>query len=240
MYDTLKKINFLLSKSQRKKLIVLTILLFFGMILEFFGLGILVPVLNILLDPSALDENRYFESLREFFIGISDQSFTLHLLGFIVVFYIAKSCFLVLLTFKQNRFLSFLNASIINKLFSSYMNQPYDYHLKINSSDLIKNLQLEAGYFFTFITSLINVFIEGGLILSVLITLIIIEPLGTLILFVFLFTLTIIFYKLTKERLDLWGRTREKLDLNAAKTVTEGLGAIRDLIISGKIDFFIK
>ena len=240
MYDTLKKINFLLSKSQRKKLIVLTILLFFGMILEFFGLGILVPVLNILLDPSALDENRYFESLREFFIGISDQSFTLYLLGFIVVFYIAKSCFLVLLTFKQNRFLSLLNASIINKLFSSYMNQPYDYHLKINSSDLIKNLQLEAGYFFTFITSLINVFIEGGLILSVLITLIIIEPLGTLILFIFLFTLTIIFYKLTKERLDLWGRTREKLDLNAAKTVTEGLGAIRDLIISGKIDFFTK
>ena len=240
MYDTLKKINFLLSKSQRKKLIVLTILLFFGMILEFFGLGILVPVLNILLDPSALDENRYFESLREFFIGISDQSFTLYLLGFIVVFYIAKSCFLVLLTFKQNRFLSFLNASIINKLFSSYMNQPYDYHLKINSSVLVKNLQLEAGYFFTFITSLINVFIEGGLILSVLITLIIIEPLGTLILFIFLFTLTIIFYKLTKERLDLWGRTREKLDLNAAKTVTEGLGAIRDLIISGKIDFFTK
>ena len=157
MYDTLKKINFLISKSQRKKLIILTILLFVGMILEFFGLGILVPVLNILIDPSAFAQNQYFESLREFFTGISDQSFILYLLGFIVVFYVAKSCFLVLLAFKQNRFLSFLNASIFNKLFSSYMNQPYDYHLKINSSDLVKNLQIEAGHFFTFITSLINI-----------------------------------------------------------------------------------
>ena len=83
MVSTLKKINFLITKDQIKKLLIITLLLFVGMILEFFGLGILVPVLNILLDPSALDENRYFESLREFFIGISDQSFTLYLLGFI-------------------------------------------------------------------------------------------------------------------------------------------------------------
>jgi len=240
MYDTLKKINFLISKSQRKKLIILTILLFIGMILEFFGLGILVPVLNILIDPSAFSQNQYFESLKEFFKGISDQSFILYILGFIVVFYAAKSCFLVMLAFKQNRFLSLLNASISNKLFSSYMNQPYDYHLKINSSDLVKNLQIEASHFFTFMTSLINIFIEGGLILSVLITLIIIEPIGTLILSTFLFTLTLIFYKLTKSRLDLWGRTRQELDLKLAKAVTEGLGAIRDLIISRKIDFFTK
>ena len=240
MYNTLKKINFLISKSQKINLIVLTILLFFGMILEFFGLGILVPVINILIDPSAFTQNQYFESLREFFTGISDQSFILYLLGFIVVFYVAKSCFLVLLAFKQNRFLSFLNASISNKLFSSYMNQPYDYHLKINSSDLVKNLQIEAGHLFTFITSLINIFIEGGLILAVFITLIIIEPLGTLILSTFFLTLTIIFYKLTKSKLDIWGRTRQELDLNSAKTVTEGLGAIRDLIISGKINFFTK
>lgn len=185
MVSTLKKINFLITKDQRKKLVIITLLLFVGMILEFFGLGILVPVLTILIDPSAFVQNQYFVSLREFFTGISDQSFVLYLLGFIVVFYVAKSCFLVLLAFKQNRFLSFLKASISSKLFSSYMNQPYDYHLKINSSDLVKNLQIEAGYFFTFITSLINIFIEGGLILSVFVTLIIIEPLGTLILSIF-------------------------------------------------------
>jgi len=70
MYDTLKKINFLISKSQRKKLIILTILLFIGMILEFFGLGILVPVLNILIDPSAFFQFKYFKSLTNFFQGI--------------------------------------------------------------------------------------------------------------------------------------------------------------------------
>jgi ATP-binding cassette, subfamily B, bacterial PglK len=240
MLSTLKKINFLITKGQRKKLIILTLLLFVGMILEFFGLGILIPLLNILLDSNAFTQNEYLKSFREFFPQISDQKFILSLLLIIVIFYVVKTYFLVLLAFKQNRFLSYLNASISNKLFSSYLSQPYLYHLKVDSSDLVKNLQIEAGYFFTFMTSLINVFIEGGLIFSIFITLIIIEPFGTLALTFFLLFLTLIFYKLTKTRLDLWGQIRQQLDLNSAKIVTEGLGAVRDLIISGRINFYIK
>jgi ATP-binding cassette, subfamily B, bacterial PglK len=240
MTKTLKKINFLLSKDQRKKLIILTLLLFVGMILEFFGLGILIPVINILLDSNAFTQNEYLKSFREFFPQISDQKFILSLLLIIVIFYVVKTCFLVLLAFKQNRFLSFLRSSVTNKLFSSYLNQPYKYHLKVDSSNLVKNLQIEAGYFFTFITSLINVFIEGGLILSIFITLVIIEPFGTIALAFFLLFLTLIFYKLTKKKLALWGQTRQLLDLNSAKIITEGLGAIRDLIISGRVDFYVK
>jgi len=240
MTKTIKKINFLLSKDQRKKLIILTLLLFVGMILEFFGLGMLIPVINILLDSNEFTQNEYLNSFRNFFPQISDKIFLFSLLLFIIFFYSVKTCFLVLLAFKQNRFLSFLKASVTNKLFSSYLNQPYEYHLKVDSSDLVKNIQIEAGYFFTFITSLINVFIEGGLILSIFITLIIIEPFGTLALAFFLLFLTLIFYKLTKKRLALWGQTRQLLDLNSAKIVTEGLGAIRDLIISGRVDFYGK
>ena len=240
MLSILKKINFLVSKVQRKKLIILSFLLFVGMILEFLGLGILIPVLNILIDSNEFSQNKYLMSLRNFFPQISDQKFILLLLGFVVIFYIIKTCFLVLLTFKQNRFLSNLNASISNKLFSSYLNQPYEYHLKSDSSDLIKNLQIEVSYFFAFMTSLINIFIEGGLILSIAITLIIIEPFGTLALSLFLMLLTLIFYKLTKTRLDLWGQNRQELDLNSAKIITDGLGAIRDLIISRRVYFYIK
>ena len=62
MTKTIKKINFLLSKDQRKKLIILTLLLFVGMILEFFGLGMLIPVINILLDSNEFTQNEYLNS----------------------------------------------------------------------------------------------------------------------------------------------------------------------------------
>ena len=61
MISTLKKINFLITKRQRKGLVILTLLLFIGMILEVFRLGILIPALSILLDPKMIETNSRLE-----------------------------------------------------------------------------------------------------------------------------------------------------------------------------------
>ena len=77
MISTLKKINFLITKRQRKGLVILTFLLFIGMIFEAFGLGILVPALSVLLNPDLLQSSEYLSSLREFMPNISTQNFVI-------------------------------------------------------------------------------------------------------------------------------------------------------------------
>ena len=129
MISTLKKINFLITKRQRKGLVILTLLLFIGMILEVFGLGILIPALTILLDPNMIETNSLVTFGRSFFLEYSNQNFLFIVLGTIVTVYFLKSLFLVFLTHKQNRFLSNITAYISNKLFYSYMSQPYSFHL---------------------------------------------------------------------------------------------------------------
>ena len=180
MISTLKKINFLITKRQRKGLVILTLLLFVGMVFEVFGLGILIPVLSILLNPEMIESNLAISNVREVFSNFSNQQFLFITLGFIVTLYFFKSLFLVFLTHKQNRFLSNTVASISNRLFFNYMNQPYKFHLNRNASDLIKNIQVEIYYFQTFLLSLITIFIEGGFIISGLATLIYIEPIGAI------------------------------------------------------------
>ena len=104
MINVLKKINFLLTKRQRKGLIVLALLLFFGMILEVFGLGILVPALSILLDPEHSNNLVLISKIKEFLPKISDFDFSIYFLLFIVLIYFIKSLFLIFLGYKQNRF----------------------------------------------------------------------------------------------------------------------------------------
>ena len=117
MKKTLKKINYLINKRQRKGLVILTILLFVGMIFEIFGLGILIPFLTILLDPEMIESNLALSNVREIFSNFSNQQFLFLTLGFIVILYFLKSLFLVFLTYKQNTFLANITASISNKLF---------------------------------------------------------------------------------------------------------------------------
>ena len=240
MLSTLKKINFLITKRQRKGLVILTLLLFVGMILEVFGLGILIPALSILLDPEMIETSTSLSLIRSFFSKLSNQNFLFLILAFIVVVYFLKSLFIVFLTHKQNRFLTNLTAYVSNKLFSSYMSQSFGFHLNRNASELIKNVQVEINYFYTFLLSLITIFIEGGFVFSVLATLIYIEPIGAISIGVFYGILSVLFLQFTKRKLNSWGIMRESLDAQISKIALEGLGGIKDLIILGKRTFFTE
>jgi ABC-type bacteriocin/lantibiotic exporter with double-glycine peptidase domain len=240
MLSTLKKINFLITKRQRKGLVILTLLLFVGMILEVFGLGILIPALSILLDPDMVEKIPLISSLKEFFPDYSHNNFVFLFLGTIVVVYLFKSLFLVFLAHKQNRFLTNITAYISNNLFSSYLKQPYSFHLNRNASELIKNIQVEINYLYVFLLSLITIFIEGGFVLSVLATIIYIEPVGALSIGIFYGFLSVLFLQFTKRKLKEWGKLRQELDAQVSKIALEGLGGIKDILILGKAPFFIE
>jgi ABC-type multidrug transport system fused ATPase/permease subunit len=239
MISTLKKINFLITKRQRKGLVILTLLLFVGMVLEVFGLGILVPAISILLDPEMMEKTPLISSIRNYFIEFSNQNFIFLFLGSIVVVYFVKALFIIFLAHKQNRFLTNITAYISNNLFSSYLSQPYNFHLNRNASELIKNLHLEIYYFYLFLLSLITILIEGGFVFSVLATLIYIEPFGAICIGIFYGLLSLFFLQFTKRKLKAWGNLRQDLDAQVSKIALEGLGGIKDLLILGGTTFFI-
>ena len=240
MLSTLKKINFLITKRQRIGLVILTFLLFIGMFLEIFGLGILIPTISIILDPEITDKTPFILTIRNFFSELSDLSFALLFLGALVFVYLIKSVFIVFLTNKQNRFLNDIVAYISNNLFINYMNQPYSFHLNRNASELLKNIQIEIAGLSVFLLSLITIFIEGGFTISVIATLIYIEPIGALSIGLFYGLLSVSFFQFTKNKIKKLGKLRQDLDSETTKIALEGLGGIKDLIILGKTSFFTE
>lgn len=242
MLKTLLQINFLITKRQRKGLAFLVILLFIGMILEVFGLGIIVPMINILLDSEITSEYALVTKSKSFFPNFSHQDFVFSVLALIFLLYLIKALYQGYLTYRQNTFLNNVVANISNNLFQRFLNQPYSFHLKRNSSDLIKILQVEVNYFFTYLSSLISFVLEVGFISSILLTLIFIEPTGAISVGIFYGVLSLIFFQFTKRKLTKWGELRQNLDSQVSKISFEGLGGIKDLIILGKrsvyMDYF--
>ena len=69
----------------------------------------------------------------------------------------------------QNKFISFVTEKISNEIFSGYVNSQYSFHLKNNSSELVKNIQVELSNFTSYLSSVI--FIISDLILVIAIPL---------------------------------------------------------------------
>lgn len=233
-----KKLKKIIPTSEHKKLALLVLLLFVGMFFEVLGIGILLPILTAVLDPEILLKNQLSSTVLDFF-KIADKDLIVKIaLGTLLVVYFVKSAFLIFLSHFQNKFISNLSAFLSNKLFSNYLNQGYKFHVDRNSSELIKNFQVEITYFSNFLVSTISLFTEVALAFSVIITLLFIEPFGTLVVMLFFGVSSFLFYQFTKKRTTRWGKVREQIDGKISKTVLETLTGIKEVILLGKQSFF--
>ena len=238
MIKSIKKIKFLLNKNQIKSLVILSLLLVIGMIFEVFGLGIIIPFITIILNPEFLTSSVYSNQIRDVFGEIPYNDFLFYSLSIFVVIYLFKTLFLIFLAFKQNTFLSNLDATVSVKLFNHYLKKKYSFHLKRNSASLIKNLQVEVNLFRSFCMALITLIIESALLFSIIITLILIEPIGALTVGLFFIFFSLLVIKISNKSLKFWGMEREIFDDKLSKNIVEGLGGIKEILILRRNKFF--
>lgn len=238
MKESILKINSFISNSQRNKLLFLIILLMIGIFLEVFGLGILIPILTLILEPEVLNKNELIKEIFEFLNFTSYDSFLYSFLFFITILYIFKTIYIGYLSYRQNRFIANLIANISNKLFSKYIYAPYNFHLINNSSRLVKNLQLEVYNFSNLCSSIMTIIVESSLLLSIIITLIYVEPIGAIAIGIFFGLLSFVFYQFTKKKIKVWGEERENIDNENSKIILEGFGGIKDINVMGRQMFF--
>ena len=102
MIDSIKKISELISKRQRRGLILLTFLLFIGMIFEIIGLGIIIPLLEAIVEPEKVRSSLNNFLASDLILKITDRQLIYYILTFVVVIYFIKSSFLILLSYFQN------------------------------------------------------------------------------------------------------------------------------------------
>jgi ABC-type multidrug transport system fused ATPase/permease subunit len=157
-----------------------------------------------------------------------------------VLIFLVKTIFLIYLSYRQNRFIGGVSATISSRLFEKYLGVDYTFHLKRNSAELMRNLQQEVAFFIAFFQSFISTIVEVLLLFSVVLTLVIIEPIGALSLGIFLSFISYLFFQITKKRLSVWGKQRQDLDGLISQIILETLTGIKEIKVKGKEVFFLK
>jgi len=222
----------IIKKTNLKKIVFLSIFLFFGGVVESLGLGLLYPIFDFLLNENST-------KILDFEFN-STSNVIIFLFLIIGVIYTAKTIYLTFLTIKQNKFISFLTKNISNELFSGYLYNPYNFHLKNNSSQLVKNIQVELSNFTAYLSAIIFIISDSILLLAIIGTLIFLNPIGTFLLIIYLTITSSIFLFFTKKKINVWGQERLILDKKLALILTESLKGIKDLKISSLEPEFLK
>ena len=127
-----------------KRMRFLLLMLSFSGFLESLGIGLFIPVIAII-----TEKNFNFPFLNDFtYLSKFGTSEALYLMAILIfVTYLIKSIFLSFLEFEIQKITNDTRAELTTMLFKKYVNSPYKFHLKQNSSILLRNLTTEVVAF---------------------------------------------------------------------------------------------
>jgi ABC-type multidrug transport system fused ATPase/permease subunit len=231
----------LLLKEERSTGVFLLGLMIIGMGLETLGVGLVLPVLAVLAQGDFASWFQTMPAVLEM-LGNPSQS-TMVVLGMLVlaVVYLIKGAFLTYLAWQQTRFIYGVQADLSRRAFSSYLRQPYSFHLRRNSAELIQNVIGEINLFtFSVVAPGLNLIAELLVFVGLAALLLIVEPMGALVLIAILACIAWLFYSFTRERVERWGRERQHHDSWRIQHVQQGLNGIKDIKLLSREENFLR
>ncbi len=236
----------LVPKKFKNYFIFLLFFIFFGMLIETAGLGLIIPLFTIISDSNFsfnyprvyqfINDWSVLNFLKDTDVFNSNQSFFIvSSVVFFLIFYFFRVIFLIYLSWFQNSFTWKIYRDLSNFYFKNYLNQPFEKILKKNTSEIIRNLAIQLEAFNTSINSTIFFITETLIVLGILALLVYFEPIGSIIIFIFFLILSLIFYSSTKNIILKLGKERQINKEAQVKDIQQTFGNIKNVILSGKI-----
>ena len=240
MISILKKLPLLLGTNLRGRLVIVFFLMLFGMLLEMFSIGFVLPIIGLIASPELI--NRYPAG-----VSIMDQlgnpKQSQLLIGGIIILctiYGIKNLYLLALAWIQSSFVFAFQASLSKRLFDGYLHRPYSFHIVRNSSQLIRNIIVEVNQLTNSMQAIMTLGTELLVLAGVSLLLVYFEPKATLTLICIFGVAAGVFYFLVRRSLSNWGRDRQKNEEKRIQVIQEGLGSIKEIKLLARESDFLR
>lgn len=236
----IKKIRRILPIRQKISLIILAVLLFIGGIFDLLGVSLIIPIVNIVMDSSIIEDNNSLTLIRDV-LGIrSDKMFIILLLIVMIAVYVLKNLYMILMYNTMYNILWKYKEQLSMRLLSCYMYQDYTFHLSKNVSDLQRNILTDVGQFYGFIMDLLNMFNQIVVCTLIVIYLLLMDCITTVCVIVFLGGAILVIYKKQKSVQEERGKVSRESYAKLNKWILQSFAGIKEIQVLGREEFFLN
>jgi len=237
----IKKIKLILKTSEQRSSYIFFGLMLIAMTLETLGIGLIAPLVKIILEPDIITTDNYLTGLIRFIEVHNHKSLIVISAVTLIVVFVIKNVFLGYFTWYKVRYIHTLRMNLSNRLFKTYLSQPYTFHMQRNSGTLIQNISTEVTIFTgRLLSPLAAIISEFLILLGIVVLLLIVEPIGALTVIAILGSAGFLISLLTRKHITRWGKERQYHEGKRIQQLQQGLGGIKDVLFLGKNRYFFK
>ncbi len=242
--ETFKKILFLLTPHERKRAILLVILIIMMAFLDMIGVASILPFMAVLANPSIVETNLILNNMFQAssFFGVEDDQQFLFALGILVfITLITSLSFKAFITYAQVRFVEMRGYSISKRLIEGYLHQPYSWFLSRHSADLGKTILSEVGRAVgNGLNPMMEIVAKGMVTIAIILLLIVANPKLALIVGFSLGGFYALIFYIIRSYIRRIGEVNLKNNKLRFLAVNEAFGATKEVKVGGLEETYIK
>lgn len=241
MYQTFKKTISLLSKPEKKRGLLVLMMVILMAVFETLGVASIMPFLTVLGNPDAVESNPYLNIIYSYFNFQNPQQFLVVLGGFAFSLVVFSAVFRIFTTYVINRYTQMRLHTLSERLLETYLRQPYSFFLGRNTGDMAKSIlsevnQLIANVLKPAMDGIAYIFVTLALISFLIIN----DPKLALIVGATIGSSYLIIFLLIQKYIKELGEQRLSANKTRFRTAAEALGGIKDIKLLGRESAYLK
>lgn len=235
----IKKLNYIFAKKEKIHLAFVFLVILIGSFIELLGVSVFLPFIDILMKPESIMEQKKYRYFYEL-LGFSSTDHFLIALGILIcVVYLFKNLYL---TLQQNCMLKFSYTTrmhLATKLLSTYMAEPYTFHLNKNISELQRSLQYDTNQFMQLINGALQAMAEVAVVICLGAYLIYVSPTISVVIIGLVIICIGLFFLISKKFSKRIGAQNEAYNAQLYQWINQSLGGIKEVKVLNREEFFV-
>jgi len=163
-YETISKICHLLTTKQIFMFFIILFLALLAAFLETVGVSVIIPLANVLIQPSKLMENKYIGFVAGKVNAQTQSEYIMLVVVGVVLVYIIKNVYLIFYSWAKNKYAFKIQRELSIEMIKSYTNRGYKYFTLHNYSELNQGINGDIFNIYYVILGLTNAITQLAII----------------------------------------------------------------------------
>ena len=242
MRRTLSKLNKILSEKQKKHMALLTVMMIIGALIQTAGVGMLVSVVNIVIDPVKSASSQAAQIFYNM-IGKTPEDgyhiFQYFVMSFMIFVFIVKNLYLYVQQKAMYAFVYRNQFSTSERMMRNFVRKDYEYYLNADTAVVQRSITSDVNNMYALILSILQLISDGFVSLCVCAFCLVQSGLMTIILAAVLIILLWIIKKKLKPVMYKAGKDNQDYYSGLFKWISQSVLGIKEVKIFGREKYFV-
>lgn len=240
MKQILKKLNLLLDGKQKRAMGGLMIMMIIGAILQTAGVGMLVQVVAVIMDPTAVEKSGLVRKVYDYFGFTNYSHFSIIVMAMLVVVYVAKNIFLFIQQKLTFAFVYTNQFRTSERMMCNYLRRGYEFYLNADTAVVQRSITSDVNNMYALILALLQLMSDGFVSLFIVCYCLSQSGIMTVLLAVVLLLLMVVIKKILKPIMYKAGKDNQDYYSGLFKWISQTVQGIKEVKVAGKEQYFVS